>query len=438
MAGLMDVPGLRGYLQAQQIGQQQQTGQLQQMGALQQIMQRQQQAQEQQEAKALLMKIGQQAGGDPAKMLPMLMQAGPLGIKLAEGLKGLVPAPAKPQLVNTVAADGTTPIQRFVNPNVGDVYPTPPKEQKPEAPHTRAIQRGDKKVYQEFDPQTRTWADVPGASGPAFARQVPPVITVGNNAPAQGDFSKIGDDYLNTIPVNIRSLVKGVGNYEINPMTFAARLGNREKMLEMVRQYNPDYDDTQYANKRRAIAQFGSGPQGNTVRSLNVAIEHIDTLQRAADAMKNGQFTPGNKVYNEVAKLFGVTPPNTFEGMRDIVANEVVKGTIGNAGALTDRQEAAAKIKAAASPEQLKELMTGWTELMGGQVKGLEQQYAGASGLKDFRTRYLTERARNAISLAESKAGGGSQVREFATEAEAIASGVKGKVRIGGRNATIE
>lgn len=50
---------------------------------------------------------------------------------------------------------------------------------KPEAPHTRSIQRGDQKVYQEFDPASRTWSDVPGASGPAFARQVPPVVLAG-------------------------------------------------------------------------------------------------------------------------------------------------------------------------------------------------------------------------------------------------------------------
>jgi len=53
---------------------------------------------------------------------------------------------------------------------------------KPEAPHTRNIQRGDQKVAQEFDPTTRTWTDVPGASGPAFARQVAPIVQTGDHA----------------------------------------------------------------------------------------------------------------------------------------------------------------------------------------------------------------------------------------------------------------
>jgi hypothetical protein len=247
-------------------------------------------------------------------------------------------------------------------------------------------------------------------SGMQTARDQRPVkpdpASVGAADATPGDFTKQGAQYLDSLPEEDRNMVKKIAGYEIDPKTLSTKGGHRERVLRMVSQYAPEYDDTQYANKRRAIAQFGSGPQGNTVRSLNVAIEHIDTLQRAAVALKNGDFTPGNKTYNEFVKIFGQSPPNTFEGIRDIVANEVVKGTIGNAGALQDRAEAAAKVKASASPEQLNQLMNGWTELMGGQVKGLSQQYEGATGLKDFRDRYLTQRTRDAIALAEGNAGG--------------------------------
>lgn len=256
-----------------------------------------------------------------------------------------------------------------------------------------------------------------------------------------GDFTKQGNEFLESLPETDRQMVRKIAGYEIDPKTLSTRGGHRERVLSMVSQFDPTYDDTQYANKRRAIAQFGSGPQGNTVRSLNVAIEHIDTLQRAADALKNGDFTPGNKTYNEFAKIFGQSPPNTFEGIRDFVANEVVKGTIGNAGALQDRNEAQSRVKAAASPEQLNQLMNGWTELMGGQVKGLAQQYEGSTGLKDFRDRYLTQRTRDAIALAEGKATpptASAKIPEFATEADAAKAGLKPgtKIKIGGRPGT--
>ena len=305
-----------------------------------------------------------------------------------------------------------------------------------------------KRVQQEVDNLTKMDATFQQQKAMAAQRQgnnieirnmFPPAAHAaarGAAAPTVGDFSTTGDDFLKSIPESDRNLVKKIANYDIDPKTLSVRGGQRERVLSMVSQFDPTYDDTQYANKRRAIGQFGSGPQGNTVRALNVAIEHIDTLGRAADAMKNGEFTPGNKAYNELAKLVGQTPPNTFEALRDIVANEVVKGTIGAVNTVEDRREAAAKVKASASPAQLKELMNGWTELMGGQVKGLDRQYTGATGLKDFRERYLTDRTKDAIALAEAKAGGG--IPEFATEAAAIASGAKGKVKIGGRNATID
>lgn len=226
----------------------------------------------------------------------------------------------------------------------------------------------------------------------------------GNAAGPTGDYSKQGDDYLKSLPQSDQQIVKKIANYDIDPKTLSTKGGHRERILSMVSQFDPTYDDTQYANKRKAISQFGSGPQGNTVRSLNVAIEHIDTLKRAADALKNGDFTPANKVYNEVATIFGKTPPNTFEGIRDIVANEVLKGTIGNAGAQQDREAMAAKVKAQSSPKQLSELFNGWTELMGGQVKGLERQYQASTLNKDFRERYLTPATRDAIATAESKA----------------------------------
>lgn len=235
-----------------------------------------------------------------------------------------------------------------------------------------------------------------------------PVINIntGDAVPPK-DSDKTGDAYLQTLKPGERNLVKKIANYDLDPKTLSTRGGHRERIMQMVSQYDAAYDDTQYANKRRAIQQFSTGTQGNTVRSLNVAIEHLDTLKRAATALNNNDLTGYNKIANEIQKYFGVAAPNTFEGLRDMVANEVVKGTIGNAGALADREEAAKKVRAAASPKQMADLFNGWTELMGGQVKGLARQYEASTKNKDFHERFLTPRTREAIKFAEDKASGG-------------------------------
>lgn len=264
-------------------------------------------------------------------------------------------------------------------------------------------------------PKYVTAADAPpgmtGRMADAWARDANKAAMSGATGQRIGDFSKNGPEFLASIPESDRQIVRQLANYNLDPKTLSTRGGQRERMLSMVSQYDPTYDDTQYANKRAAITRFGSGPQGNTVRSLNVAIEHLDTLKRAADALNNKDMTGYNKVANEVGKFFGKEPPNTFEGLRDMVANEVVKGTVGGAGALHDREEAARKIKAAASPAQMAGIFNGWTELMGGQVKGLERQYEATTRNKDFRERYLTEHTRRAIDLAESKAAAAPQNR---------------------------
>ncbi len=277
---------------------------------------------------------------------------------------------------------------------------------------------------------------VKGAPAPSGPR------TPASAVPAPGDYSRGGEPFLETLPVEDRAFVKKLANYEIDPKTLSTRGGEREKYLRMATQLNPDFDQKNYNAIATAINRFSSGKQGDTVRSFNVAIEHMDTARRLGDALKNADIPLFNKIGNEFATQTGHAAPPNFEAVKEIVADEVVKGVIGGTNAQSDRQAAASKIRAASSPEQLAGVLDSWTELMGGQLRGLEKQYQGATFRKDFRDRYLTGRALDAIGTAEKKmtptSDVTSPVREFATEADAIKSGVKGKVKIGGRTATID
>ena len=50
---------------------------------------------------------------------------------------------------------------------------------------------------------------------------------------------------------------------------------------------NPDFDATQYGVRQKAVKDFGTGVQGNTVRSLDVVIDHLHTLDTAAKALSS-------------------------------------------------------------------------------------------------------------------------------------------------------
>lgn len=160
---LARIPGLGGYLAGQQNDQQQQMGQLQQVGALQGILSQVQKQQQEQEMRGVLSRVAQQAGGDPAKMVPLLLQTGtPTGIKLAEGLKGMLPKPAEPY---TLAPGGQ---RRGANNELVAEAPMRPTEAKPPVMRTRID--GDRQIQEEYNADTKAWTPI--GQGPRFARQV--------------------------------------------------------------------------------------------------------------------------------------------------------------------------------------------------------------------------------------------------------------------------
>lgn len=314
------------------------------------------------------------------------------------------------------------------------------------APKTRTRVAGTEEVQEQWDPQTRTWKEI--GRGPRFARQVAPVVNIrgdggggGGKAPSgyrfksdgtlepipggpadkksageTGDYNLTGQAFLDTIPQSDRTLVKKLANYEIDPKSLSTRGGQRERLLSMASQYDPTYDQKEYNATNQAINRFATGPQGNTARSLNVAIEHMDTARRLGDALKNGNFPMFNRVANEIATQTGKPAPTSFNAVKEIVADEVVKGVIGGAGALADREAAAKKIRDAASPSQMNAVLDAWTELLGGQLKGIEKQYEGATRRKDFRERYMTARSREAIASHEGGGKGGQPASQGAKD----------------------
>ena len=144
------------------------------------------------------------------------------------------------------------------------------------------------------------------------------------------------------------------------------------------------------ATQKATESAFAKGMEGRTARSIGVAFKHIDTAQRLFDAMDNGSTPAINAAVNEFSKVTGKKAVPAFESVRDILADEIAKGVIGGQMALDDRVKMAEKVRTSASPEQMKGVFDAWKELMGGQATGLEGQYYGGFGKRDFRRTYTT------------------------------------------------
>jgi hypothetical protein len=124
---------------------------------------------------------------------------------------------------------------------------------------------------------------------------------------------------------------------------------------------------------------FGSGAQGNTIRSLNVAIDHTDVLKQISDALQNGDTQKINALRNRMLVEFGYEGPVDFDVAKKIVNDEIIKSVLGiGAGTGQERLELQQDFSNALSPEQLNGVIQTARRLMLGQMRGLEYQYAGA------------------------------------------------------------
>lgn len=140
-----------------------------------------------------------------------------------------------------------------------------------------------------------------------------------------------------------------------------------------------------YGSIQRAVVAFGTGKQGDTVRSFETVSNHLDTLEQAAKALNNGDWTLFNKYANAIASATGQPAPTNFATAMQIVGGEVIKAVQGTPGGVTDREEARGAFDNVRSPEQLQGAIDTVRKLVGGQLQSMEHQYQDSTHRTDFR-----------------------------------------------------
>lgn len=144
-----------------------------------------------------------------------------------------------------------------------------------------------------------------------------------------------------------------------------------------------------YGEKAKAARDFGTGALGNSIRSINTAVQHLETAKQAGDALGNNDVQALNKLKNSWAQQFGSPLPTNFDAIRQIVGQEVVKAIVAGGGGVSERQQAQEILSRANSPKQLAGAIDQIQKLMVGQLNSLRQQYQRTVGLDDFDQRFL-------------------------------------------------
>lgn len=209
----------------------------------------------------------------------------------------------------------------------------------------------------------------------------------------------------------LQGLVDAIGTYQSPESVALSRVpaAQKSQILAAVRGQYPDYDPGIYSSRQATNRDFSSaGKSGVAVKSFNVALAHLDTLQSLAAKLDNGQIPILNAAGNYIAKQTGDDAATNLESAKSIVMNEVLKATSGVAGAEGDRDRAQAIITSADSPKKLAGAISTVKALMGGQLAGLQRSYQAGTGRSDFSSKYLGPEAQTALKALDQGATTGS------------------------------
>lgn len=180
--------------------------------------------------------------------------------------------------------------------------------------------------YGWIDPFTKTVTPVAAPGTGSSSLDLP---TVGINEQGQADPAQQAA-FLATLPKSDQATIKSIANYEVDPTKDLSLRGNRrEAVLSLVRQYDPTYDMTQYGARAAMRKSVTSGNYSQAINSSNLVIQHIDTLKKAYDGLRNTDYPTYNALTNPAAVLTGNTEIQTamgkFQVSADAVASELAK-----------------------------------------------------------------------------------------------------------------
>lgn len=194
-------------------------------------------------------------------------------------------------------------------------------------------------------------------------------------------------------PDMVEPMAQGIASGQLPPLSnWALQKPEGQAIMSRVMQINPTYSAMDFKTQQATLQEFEKGKAANQVRSFNVGLAHLDTLQAAADAMNNKDTQLFNKAANIFKTQTGSPVVNNFNAVKEVVGNEIVKAIVGTGGGVGDREKAQKTVDAANSPAQLSGVIGQYKELMKGQLGGLKQQYEQGTGRKDF-NRFLSQEA---------------------------------------------
>lgn len=251
-------------------------------------------------------------------------------------------------------------------------------------------------VHGFIDPATRKVFDINGK----------PIDTSKLAGYADGNNASVtGDAYLQTLDPGRANQVKAIAEGRMAPPGgMALKSPQIQALMRDVAQYEPGFDLTSWTARNKTRADLASGKMGQNVSSFNTAIGHLATLDKAAEALNNYNFTPFNSVANLIKSKTGDPAIKNFEIARTAVADELTRAFRGSGGNVHDLVQWESAINAAGSPAQLKAAIKQAVDLLHSRIEAVGDQYNRGMGKTTDPLELLSPKAKASILKLEGRA----------------------------------
>ena len=144
----------------------------------------------------------------------------------------------------------------------------------------------------------------------------------------------------------------------MDPQTLRSQLRKNPGLINQISQVDPKFDEANIDKRYNTLRDFtntSNTKAGGQSIALNTLVHHADLYIDTADAIKNGNFTPGNAAYNAVSQMMGSPAPGNLNLVARFLAGETAKVAQGGVPAEGEINGILKSLGQNASPDQMKQ-----------------------------------------------------------------------------------
>ena len=235
-----------------------------------------------------------------------------------------------------------------------------------------------------------------GEAPPDWVKEQPPEVSnspvVTGKLPDKHAFSSAEKGYKLT--ENDMDHALAIYNY-MEPPLLEGRVKENIRQISIMnvvrklgREYGEPYNFANWEASKKGEVNFLAGPQANTIRFIDVANRHLDTLKELSKTLQEAKGGDSSmvalaKVSNVLRTQFGRPEANNIDAAKQMIAGEIVKAVNASGGGVRERLEAAGHIDPSLNLDQMRGVIDTYQKLLNGQMKGFEGRWKALPVNKD-------------------------------------------------------